>query len=125
VAFDRSVLAGGEGLAEGKQVLHDLQDEVHMLVGVGHEERRRNKVDGEEWRRPWQRVRVPDEGPANMEGWSTHEHRGVMGMLFRYLIRLEVGRRGLSTWRWLGFSPAAMAAWCSGGWGVGGRWRSS
>jgi hypothetical protein len=29
-----------------------------------------------------------------MEGWSTHEHRGVVGMLFRYLIRLEVGQKG-------------------------------
>jgi hypothetical protein len=92
-----------------------------MLVGDGHEERRRSKADGEEWRRPWRRVRVPDEGPANMEGWSAHEHRGVVGMLFRYLIRLKVGQRGLSMWRWLGFSPAVMAAWCSGGWGVGGQ----
>jgi hypothetical protein len=66
-----------------------------MLVGGGHEERWRSKVDSEEWRRPWRRVRVPDEGPANMEGWSTHEHRGVMGMLFRYLIQLEVGQKGV------------------------------
>jgi hypothetical protein len=71
VAFDWRVLAGGEGLAEGKRVLHDLQDEVHLLVGGVHEERRWNKVDGEEWRRPWRRVLVPDEGPANMVGWST------------------------------------------------------
>jgi hypothetical protein len=91
VAFDRRVLAGGEGLAEGKQVLHDLQDEVHMLVDDGHEERRRSKVDGEEWRRPWRRIRVPDEGLANMKGWSAHKHHGVVGMLFWYLIRLEVG----------------------------------
>jgi hypothetical protein len=40
VVFDQRVLAGGEGLAEGKRVLHDLQDEVHMLVGGVHEERR-------------------------------------------------------------------------------------
>jgi hypothetical protein len=91
VAFDRRVLASDEG----KWVLHDLQDEVHMLVGGGHEERRRNKVDGEEWRQPWRRVRVPDEGPANMEGWSAHEHRRVVGMLFRYLIWLEVGQKGV------------------------------
>jgi hypothetical protein len=95
VAFDRRVLAGGEGLAEGKRVLHNLQDVVHMLVGDGHEERRRSKVDGEEWQRPWRRVRVPDEGPANMEGWSAHEHCGVVWMLFRYLIRLEVGQKGV------------------------------
>jgi hypothetical protein len=99
VASDWRVLAGGEGLAEGKRVLHDLQDVVHMLVGHGHEERRRSKVDGEEWRqlwrRLWRRVHVSDEGPANMEGWSTHEHRGVVGMLFRYLIRLKVGQKGV------------------------------
>jgi hypothetical protein len=60
VAFDRRVLAGGEDLAKGKRVLHDLQDEVHMLVGDGHEERWQGKVDGEEWWRPWLRVRVAD-----------------------------------------------------------------
>jgi hypothetical protein len=54
-----------------------------MLVGGGHKERRRSKVDGEEWRRPWWCVRVPGEGPANMERWSAHEYRGVVGMLFQ------------------------------------------
>jgi hypothetical protein len=95
VAFDRRVLTGGVGLAEVKRVLHDLQDEVHMLLGDGREERRRSKVDGEEWRWPWWRVRVPDEGPANLKGWSVHKHHGVVGMLFRYLIRLEVGQKGV------------------------------
>jgi hypothetical protein len=52
VAPDRCVLAGGEGLAEGKLVLYDLQDGVHMPVGGGHKGKRRSKVDGEEWRRP-------------------------------------------------------------------------
>jgi hypothetical protein len=92
-----------------------------MLVGGGHEERRRSKVDGEEWRRPWRRVGVPDEGPANMEGWSVHEHRGVVGMLFRYLVRLEVGRKGVVDVEEARVSPAAMAARCSDGWGAGGR----
>jgi hypothetical protein len=58
---------------------------------------------------------------VNMEGWSTHEHRGVVGMLFPYLVRQEVGGRGSSTVRRLGFSPAAMAARHSAGWGVGGQ----
>jgi hypothetical protein len=52
-------------------------------------------VDGEEWRRPWRRARVPGEGPANVEGWSAHEHRGVVEMLFRYLFRPEVERKGV------------------------------
>jgi hypothetical protein len=91
-----------------------------MLVGGGHEERRRSKVDDEEWRRPWRCVRVPDEGPANMEGWSTHEHRGVVGMLFRYLVRLEVGQKGVVDVEVSRVSPGVMAAWCSGGWGVSG-----
>jgi hypothetical protein len=92
-----------------------------MLVGGGHEERWRSKVDGEEWRRPWRRVRVPDEGPANMEGWSVHEHRGVVGMLFWYLVRLEVGQKGVANMEVARVSPVAMAARYSGGWGVGGR----
>jgi hypothetical protein len=91
-----------------------------MLVGGGHEERQRSKVDGEEWRRPWRCVCVPDEGPANMEGWSTHEHDGVVGMLFRYLVRLEVGQNGVVDVEVARVSPAVMAARCYGGWGVGG-----
>jgi hypothetical protein len=50
-------------------------------------------VDGKEWRRPWRRARVPGKGPANVEGWSAHKHRGVVGMRFRYLFRPEVGRK--------------------------------
>jgi hypothetical protein len=92
-----------------------------MLVGGGHEERRQSKVDGEEWRLPWRRVLVLNEGPANMEGWSAHEHRGVVGMLFRYLVWLEVGRKGVIDVEVARVSPAAMVAQCSGGCGVGGR----
>jgi hypothetical protein len=81
-----------------------------MLVGGGHKERRRSKVDGEEWRRPWQCVCVPAEGLANMEGWSAHEYRGVMGMLFQYLVQLEVGRKGVVDVEVARVSPVAMAA---------------
>jgi hypothetical protein len=94
---------------------------VHTLVGGGHKERRRKKVDGEECRWPWRRVHVPGKGPVNMEGWSAHEHRGVVGMLFRYLVRLEVGRKRVVDVEVARVSPAAMATWCSGGWGAGGR----
>jgi hypothetical protein len=56
-----------------------------------------------------------------MEGWSVHGHRGVVGMLFRYLVRLELGRKGVVDMEVAWVSPAAMAARCSGGWGAGGR----
>jgi hypothetical protein len=81
-----------------------------MLVGGGHKERWRSKVDGEEWWWPWRCVRVPREGPVNMERWSTHEHRGVVGMLFQYLVRLEVGWKGVVDVEVARVSPAAMAA---------------
>jgi hypothetical protein len=81
-----------------------------MLVGGGHKERRRSKVDGEEWQRPWRCVRVPGEGLANMEECCVHEYGGVMGMLFQYLVRLEVGRKGVVNVEVARVSPAAMAA---------------
>jgi hypothetical protein len=84
-----------------------------MVVGGGHKQRRRSKVDGEEWWRPWWCVRVLGEGPANMEGWSVHEYRGVVGMLFQYLVRLEMGRKGVVDVEMAWVSPAAMAAWYS------------
>jgi hypothetical protein len=83
---------------------------VHTLVGGGHKERRRSKVDGKEWRRPWRRVRVPGEGPVNMEGCSMYEHRGVVGTLFRYLVQLEVGRKGVVDVEVARVSPAAEVA---------------
>jgi hypothetical protein len=58
---------------------------------------------------------------VNMEGWSVHEHRGVVGMLFWYLVWLELGRKGVVDVEVVRVSPAAMAARCSGGWGVGGQ----
>jgi hypothetical protein len=81
-----------------------------MFVGDGHKEGRRSMVDGEEWRRPWRRARVPGEGPANVEAWSAHEHRGVMGMLFRYLFRPEVELKGVVGVEVARVSPAAKAA---------------
>jgi hypothetical protein len=67
MASGRRVLAGGEVLARDQRVLHDPRDKVPTLVGDGHKEGRRSMVVGEEWRRPWWRVRVPGEGPANVE----------------------------------------------------------
>jgi hypothetical protein len=81
-----------------------------MLVGGGHKERRRSMVDGEEWRRPWWRARVPGEGPANAERWSAHEHRGVAGMRFRYLFGRRWGGRGSSTLRGSRAAPVVAAA---------------
>jgi hypothetical protein len=45
-----------------------------------------------------------------MEGWSTHEHRGVVGMLFPYLVRQEVVRKGVVDGEAARVSPVAMAA---------------
>jgi hypothetical protein len=67
VASGRRVLAGSEVLARDQRVLHDLRDKVHTLVGDGHKEGRRSMVVGEEWWRPWRRIHVPGEGPANVE----------------------------------------------------------
>jgi hypothetical protein len=64
----RCVLTGGEGLAEGKLVLYDLQDMLFTMVGDVHQERKWSMAGGEEWRRPWRRAHVPREGPANMGG---------------------------------------------------------
>jgi hypothetical protein len=87
-------------LARGKRVLHDLRDEVHTLVGDGHKE----------WRWPWRRARVPDEGPMNAERWSAQEYRGVARMQFWYLFQLEVGRKGIVDVERPRASPVAGAA---------------
>jgi hypothetical protein len=47
----------------------------------------------ERWRRPWRRVIVPGEGPANMNGQGTHELCKSAGMLLQYSIGPEVGQR--------------------------------
>jgi hypothetical protein len=97
-------------LVRGKRVLYDLWNAVHTLVGDGHKEGRRSMVDGEEWRRPWRRVLVPGEGAANVERSSAHEHRGVMGMRFRYLFQPEVEWKGVVTVEVAQVSPTAKAA---------------
>jgi hypothetical protein len=95
VAFDRRVLTSGEGLAEGKWVLHDPQDMLFLLVGDVHQEKRWSMAGGEEWRLPWRRAHVPGEGSVNVDGWGAHEHRGGVGVRLRYLIWPEVGRKGV------------------------------
>jgi hypothetical protein len=60
-----------------------------------HQEKWWSMAGGEEWRRPWRRVRVPDEGPANVGGWDVHEYRGGVGVRLPYLIWPEVGRKGV------------------------------
>jgi hypothetical protein len=77
---------------------------------------------GENWRWPWRRTHVPDEGLANMDGGGAHGHRGSVGMRFQYPIWSEMGRKGVVDGEVdLGLSPAAMAARRSAGWGVGGH----
>jgi hypothetical protein len=83
---------------------------VHTLVGDEHKEGQRSMVDGEEWRRPWRCARVPGEEPTNVEGWSAHEHRGVVGMRFRYLFRPEVEQKGVGGVEVARVSLAAKAA---------------
>jgi hypothetical protein len=71
---------------------------------------------GERWRRPWRRVCVPCEGPANLDDWDTHEHCGSVGMRFQYPIWSEMGRKGVVDGEVdLGLSPAAMATRRSAG----------
>jgi hypothetical protein len=62
-------------------------------------------LDGQQWdmaddgrvRRPWRRIAVPGEGPANIEVKHAHEHRCAMGSRSVYLEELEFKRRELST----------------------------
>jgi hypothetical protein len=64
-ARSRRVLAGGE-VAGGEepvgQGLRDLGDTVEVNVYAG---RQWNKINDGRVRRPWRRVAVPGEGPAN------------------------------------------------------------
>jgi hypothetical protein len=99
-------------LAEGKLVLHDLQDLLFSKVGDVHQEKWWSMAGGEVWRRPWWQVHVLGEGPVNMEGWSAHE---LWGCYSRTWFGRRWGGRGSSTVRQLGFSPAAMAAQRSAG----------
>jgi hypothetical protein len=47
---------------------------------------------------------------VNVERWSAHEHRGVVGMRFQYLFRPEVERKGIVGVEVARVSPAARAA---------------
>jgi hypothetical protein len=67
VVFDRRVLAGDEGLAEGKWVLHDLQDLLFIRVGDVQQDKRQSMAGGDGLRRPCRCARGPGEGPANTE----------------------------------------------------------
>jgi hypothetical protein len=49
----------------------------------------------ERWQRPWRRVSVPSEGPANMDGQGAHKLHESVGMLLQYLIGLEMGQKGV------------------------------
>jgi hypothetical protein len=91
----RRVLAGSEVFGGQEQVLHDLQDLLFSKVGDVHQEKWWRMAGGEEWRRPWRRAHVPGEGPANVDGWDAHEHRGGVGVRLPYLIWPEVGRKGV------------------------------
>jgi hypothetical protein len=92
-------------------VPHDLQELLNTMGGDVLEEQLRSTAGDERWRRPWRRVIVPGEGPANMEGQGTHEHREKVGMLFPCLIWSKTDQRvvidgGVD----LGLLPVAMAA---------------
>jgi hypothetical protein len=48
-------------------------------------------------RRPWRRIAVPGEGPANTGKGGAHEHQCITGKRFVYLVELEIGWRELLT----------------------------
>jgi hypothetical protein len=58
---------------------------------------------------------------VNMDEHSAHKHHESVGKLLQYLIGPEMGQKGVIDGGRLGSSPAAMAARCSAGWGVGRR----
>jgi hypothetical protein len=69
----------------------------------------RSTAGDERWRRPWQRVVDPGEGPANMEELGAHEHWGSAGVLSPNLIWSETGQRVIHGGVNFGLLPAAMA----------------
>jgi hypothetical protein len=93
VASDRRVLAGGEGLAGDEPVPRDLQELLIMIVGGVLKGQRRSMAGDDGRRRPWRRVIVPREGPANRGRGSVHELCGSAGMRFPYPIWSGTGRR--------------------------------
>jgi hypothetical protein len=66
------------------QKLRDLGRVVEVEAHDGQQE---NRASDGEVRRPWRRVAVPGEGPANMRGYRTHEHQGARGNRSPYLDR--------------------------------------
>jgi hypothetical protein len=55
------------------------------------EEQWRSKAGDKRWRRPWRRIIVPGEGPANMDGQGAHKLCERARMLLQYLIGPEMG----------------------------------
>jgi hypothetical protein len=88
------------------------------------EEQWRSKAGDERWRRPWQRVIVPGEGLANMDGQGTHKLPEGAGMLLQYLIGPEMEQKGVIDGGATRVLTAAMAARRSAGWDAGG-WQGS
>jgi hypothetical protein len=82
-------------LAGEVPVLYDLQDSLITMVGDVLEGQWRSVAGDERWRRPWRRVIVPDEGPANMEGQGVHKLHESAGMLLQYLIGPGMGQKGV------------------------------
>jgi hypothetical protein len=60
------VRAGGEVTGGEELVGQGLRDPESCMGGEVHDGRRWNTTGDGEMRRPWRRVTVPGEGPANM-----------------------------------------------------------
>jgi hypothetical protein len=92
-------------------VLHDLQELLNTVGGDVLEKQWRNMAGDRRWRRPWRRIIVPGEGPANMGEQGTREHRGSVGMLSPNLNLSETEpKEVIDGWVDLGLLPAAMVA---------------
>jgi hypothetical protein len=74
----RRVLAGGEVTGGEGLVGQGLWDPGSSLGGEVHDGRGWNMTGDGEVRRPWRRVAVPDEGPANRGIGRAHEHQGKL-----------------------------------------------
>jgi hypothetical protein len=64
------------------------------LGGEVHDGRGWNMTSDGEVRRPWWRVAVPGEGPANRGIEHAREHQGRLGMRFPYMDWPRRWRRG-------------------------------
>jgi hypothetical protein len=62
----RHVLPGGEIAGGEGSAWHELRDPGNSLRGEVHDGQRLNMVGDGEVRRPWRRIAVPGEGPANV-----------------------------------------------------------